>query len=140
MLQIFGLVGQLVRRARHIGTRAQGRRSWRHVVCRFDNQANLIAVVVDGTQVATGAHTDLGADTQPFLMPFRDPSFAYLGQIDEAFFVRDAVDSESVRRIWACGIDGTLCSCDRDEPASYADCGRAEPACADLAPCDQAAP
>ena len=55
-------------------------------------------------------------------------------------YVRQALPDAAIQRIWACGIDGSRCSCRRDDPSTYASCGRAEPACASLPPCDQAQP
>ena len=63
----------------------------------------------------------------------------YRGAIDEVFLTTEALDDLSIRRIWACGVDGSGCVCDRDDSAAYASCGPA-PGCASLPPCDAPAP
>jgi hypothetical protein len=50
--------------------------------------------------------------------------------------VHAALEDASIRRIRACGIDGTLCTCAPDALPQYLDCGRAQPDCSGLPPCN----
>jgi hypothetical protein len=110
---------------------------WVHFVCRYDANTHVVSALMDGQTRATVA-SELSLAEADFAINWAD--FPYAGQVDEAFFINEDLSDAAVRRIYACGIAGTGCACDPNEWSSYTDCGRAEPNCAALPPCDAPTP
>lgn len=118
--------------------------TWVHVVCRIDPTASTVAVLTSTAPplVETTQSARLGDAADP---PFAlgagltgaDP-FAYVGSLDEIFFVRRALEIASVLRIRACGVDGRGCTCDPGDSTRYLSCG--DVACGALPPCDSPNP
>jgi hypothetical protein len=113
---------------------------WAHVVCRFDPAGGALGAVAAfanglfaGSQAAM---LDVGNNS--FGMPPNDSEF--LGRVDEAFFIAGLLSNDEIERIHACGIDGTLCTCESGAPSSYTFCGRVHPNCSTLLDCDASAP
>jgi hypothetical protein len=113
--------------------------TWRHVTCRFDSAAGELTSLADGLVqsidfIAQVAGVD---DFRIGSLPGQDGAW---GQFDEIFFIDSALTDAQVLRVVACGIDGTLCACDRVDLAAYASCGRIDRDCAALPPCNAPPP
>jgi hypothetical protein len=117
--------------------------SWFHLVCRFDQDTG--AIFVDGSQLpATNTLGDGPPAERPSPMTFGcNNDNCYVGKLDELFYQDGPLSELQIRRIWACGVDGTLCVCRRDDPTNYAECGRANATGCDplqLGECNAGAP
>jgi hypothetical protein len=112
---------------------------WVHFVCRFDNTGDQLAVFRDGT--SDGIATSV-MDISPAAVPFElsHASARYDGLMDEVFIVPRALSDAAIQRIWACGIEGSLCECNPDDPTSYTSCGRASGSCGALPACNATEP
>ncbi|MBW2524490.1 MAG: hypothetical protein JRI23_09955, partial [Deltaproteobacteria bacterium] len=114
---------------------------WTHVVCRQDTAGNEISAHVDGARAAevsvTGLPTSGGG---AYFKVGEDGAGTYGGRMDEVFFVMQALPDNAIRRIWACEIDGSRCTCVGSSPGEYSNCGRPDPDCANLPPCNQTNP
>jgi len=109
---------------------------WVHTVCRYDSTAVTVDAIVNGTLSGSRPVPPIGASNDVFTVGGELDA-----DIDEVFVTKAKLSDTSVRRIYACGLDGTRCECDQDDPALYANCGRRHPSCdGALPPCDQAAP
>jgi hypothetical protein len=105
------------------------RGSWAHLVCRFDQNSG--AIFMNGSELSTVPMPGTGPAAErpsPFTLGCKDPN-CYVGNIDELFYQEGPMSELQVRRIWACGVDGKLCVCSKDDPKSYAECGRANGEC-----------
>jgi hypothetical protein len=117
--------------------------SWFHLVCRFDQDTG--AIFVNGTQLPASNMPSPGPPAErPSTMTFGcSMDNCYVGKLDELFYQDGAMGELQIRRIWACGVDGKLCACRRDDPTNYADCGRANATGCDplqLGECNAGAP
>ncbi|MEJ7731227.1 MAG: LamG-like jellyroll fold domain-containing protein [Polyangiaceae bacterium] len=110
--------------------------SWVHIACRYDSQEALRSAFVDGAMLAVDDFAGFTVGNYPFGAPSNEPMYGLTGSLDEAFLVHAALADASIRRIRACGIDGSLCTCAPDAPPDYLDCGRSEPDCVALPPCN----
>jgi hypothetical protein len=111
---------------------------WIHAVCRFDNEADRIAAFVNGDARGGEPHGDVANSSRPFSLSGNQSSFT--GQMDEVFYVNTALSDGAIVRIWACGLDGSVCRCNADDPSQYEHCGRAHPGCGALIACNQPSP
>lgn len=111
---------------------------WMHLVCVFDPISGDLYGYAAGLRVLTNTE-NLEWRTNGAALGVGGPGDAYEAQIDELFFIDEVLDEVQVRRIHACGIDGSSCRCDENNPSSYASCGRTSD-CVNLPPCDQAQP
>lgn len=119
--------------------------AWHHVVCRIEAVLEYVTNVHDGvgpdddrgTSVNASDVGDAGADA-PFAISAAANGFA--GGVDEVFFVNRDLSTRSIRRIYACGIDGRGCRCDPANPSAYLECGPVAVCDTDLVPCDLAGP
>jgi len=110
---------------------------WVHGLCRYDAAMGTVDVIINGTVAATKVVPPLGAAGLGSFSVGGDMD----GELDEVFIAKRALSDMTVRRIYACGLDGAKCQCDPDEPAKYANCGRRHPDCEGaLPPCDQSSP
>ena len=101
-----------------------------------------MSAYINGTDaaIASGQYGDRAGDQ--FAVGSDSPSYRFDGVIDE-LFVSDNTDLTPllIRKIWACGADGSLCRCLADETSSYLNCGRAEPdGCGELPECVESIP
>ena len=120
---------------------------WFHAVCRMEAFAERVTNVLDGlteeddlgTPLASGAVGNPG-DDYPFTISHPEPDRGFVGAADEIFFVNRDLGTKSIRRIYACGLDGRACRCDPADPAAYLDCGPVAVCATDLPPCNQAQP
>ncbi|MEM1034268.1 MAG: LamG-like jellyroll fold domain-containing protein [Myxococcota bacterium] len=113
--------------------------TWIHVVCRFFRDPNTVTTFVDG------ANDRVNDDDNP-IVPASDEFFRIndpqrsIGAAYDDVFVTDLVLTEAaIRRIWACGVDGSNCRCDPADRRDYTDCAAAVD-CASLPPCDLETP
>lgn len=110
---------------------------WAHVVCTFSN--NAVEIFVNGrpenrfTEYSSDPREQLNASVAFGSAATNDNNFAFTGGLDEVFVHEGPLPRDVIRRIYACGIDGTLCSC--DDAGEYSDCGR-ESDCSTLIGCD----
>jgi hypothetical protein len=113
---------------------------WVHVACRWDPSSGMFYGWADASAAMPLMFPTVEAATGDFGIP--PPSGYELGgNVDEVFFVRRAMSADSIKRIYACGIDGRECLCLLDSPDEYADCGRSgSAACDQLLPCSTLAP
>jgi hypothetical protein len=119
--------------------------TWYHSVCRMEAFLEWVTNVHQGvgpdddqgTKVSSSAVGDAGADA-PFTLSSDVDGF--VGDMDEIFFVNSDLSTSSIRRIYACGVDGLRCRCDPADTSTYLDCGPVAVCGTDLPPCDQAAP
>ena len=120
---------------------AWAQQQWVHVVCRYNGATSLTAAFNDGTLIDEAGTTEIANATDGEAAAFRIGNTVgnFGGNLDEVFFIDVALSEKSVRRIYACGVDGSLCMC-AGNSAAYSDCGRAEPDCTGLIPCNQTAP
>jgi hypothetical protein len=114
--------------------------TWVHAACIFDNPGNELFVLMNGAELAKGTVNDITNGLGPFGIPTEEPETGFEGLIDEVFIYAGVLSPDAVRRIHACGVDGSRCECDETSPAEYVNCGDANPACAPLPPCNQALP
>jgi len=115
--------------------------TWIHAACRWDAASGIMTVFV-------GSYDR--SDLDDPVIPITDDGVLTLssavagvgvtGQMDEVFFHGAPLDDASIRRMWACGVDGSKCRCDGDNSSDYADCGSVGADCNSLAPCDTSAP
>jgi len=114
--------------------------TWLHATCVFDNANDELSLSINGAMLAKGTVSDIVNGFQPFGVPTDEPGSGFEGLIDEAFVYAGVLSQAAVRRIHACGIDGSRCECDEAVPAAYAHCGNAHPACDMLDPCNKPSP
>lgn len=114
--------------------------TWLHAACVFDNDNDELSLSINGAMLAQGTVADIVNGYRPFGIPTDAPGSGFEGFIDEAFVYAGVLSGAAVRRIYACGIDGSRCECDEAAPAQYAHCGDAHPACDMLVPCNQPSP
>lgn len=112
--------------------------TWAHVACRYrrDGDEARLTTFVESTP---GPEADAMWVQAAASVPLAVGGDGYAGRIDELFVAPGALSTQSIARLRACGVDGTACTCDPDDPAGYTSCGRADD-CATIAPCDQVTP
>jgi len=110
---------------------------WVHIVCTYDSTGPNVTIHVDGSFIETQDTAPLGKSGLPVRVGESFP-----GEMDEVFFATARLPDTSVRRIYACGVDGAKCECDPNDPTLYLNCGRFDPNCepSRLAPCNQTSP
>ena len=97
---------------------------WTHLVCRYDAANHTLAIFVGGAldmQVPTSNPIQSGPG--PFMIGCDQSWCQLLGNVDEVFFTRSALSTNDIKRIYACGIDGSRCRCNG---TSYLSCGFAQ--------------
>jgi len=112
---------------------------WAHLVCRYNASTNQLAIFVAGVNAASMTDTThpLKTGPGPFIVGCDVDFCKFLGNVDEVFYETSALTDADVNRIYACGIDGSRCRCNG---ASYTSCGFAQSSCANMPPCNAAAP
>lgn len=113
--------------------------TWVHLVCRFKSLGEA-QVLVNGVYPGNASAGGEGfANSGTFRIGTSLAADRLEGLVDEVFVTGDHLSNEAIARIYACGVDGTACTCDG---TSYVDCGRFTPLCAPLAThdCSAAAP
>jgi hypothetical protein len=114
---------------------------WTHLICRYDDPSQTVTVFVAGQARATGSTPGVENGTRPFQLGCDQVSCALVGNADEVFHFGGSMDDAVIARLWACGVDGSLCRCRAEDPTTYESCGRAEPDCSLALPaCNAMAP
>src|SRR5262252_1757455 len=110
---------------------------WIHLVCRYDAKANDLAIFAGGDWQASESNSsaDVTSGPGPFMLGCNERDYcSFLGNMDEVFFTQSALSDADVKRIWACGIDGSRCSCNGPD---WANCGYEQASGCDILPhCD----
>ena len=96
---------------------------WLHLVCRYDASRNELTILVGGVRraIETGSAGQASTGPGPFMIGCNEAGYCALqGNVDEVFFTTSALPDPDVKRIYACGIDGSRCRC---SGPNYLDCG-----------------
>jgi hypothetical protein len=109
--------------------------TWMHMVCRFDDATKALNGLANGVVVAEYPSAVFITAGPGMAFQIGSVEGSLDGTVDEVFFARAALADRSIRRIWACGVDGARCTCVAGSTGDYAQCGRADPDCAALPPC-----
>ncbi len=121
------------------GIEVEDASNWNHVICEYDvsNSDVTVTATVNGI---TGV-----PDTIPFSATAEVLRFGkwpeastFAGAMDElAFDTSGDFARDDALKLFACGNDGALCTCDGIAPANYVSCGRigSGDECEALAPC-----
>lgn len=104
---------------------------WHHVICRFTLAGSpaRLTVFFDGVSVADVASVTVVLDASPtprFEVGYSSQGTGFFGDVDDLFVHSAPLSDPEIRRIFACGSDGSACRCDALAIASYTFRGRLE--------------
>lgn len=102
---------------------------WMSNICVYNSIGLTLTAYTDGVAgTPTGSAAAMAASTNTFYIgnTFRtlssDSNFS--GYLDDCFVYGGVMSATSVCRICSCGVDGSLCACDRSDNTVYASAGR----------------
>ncbi len=118
---------------------------WIHIACRYEAFLEILTAVQDGDAPPDDQGTsippqNIGNPPDATPLSLSAAVGGLTGDIDEVFFINKDLTTPSIRRIFACGVDGKRCLCDPDDNARYLDCGAVAVCDSDLPPCDTPTP
>lgn len=103
-----------------VGTTTVSDSVWRFLVCRYTNSGPTLEAMVNINTEATASPTGIAADAGQFELGLAVTDRSIDGDVDMVFVIDDTLTNAELCRIAACGIDGSLCSCNG---ADYLDTG-----------------
>jgi hypothetical protein len=116
--------------ANQIGADTVAGDRWTHLVCRYDAIQHTLSIFVGGERsIQNPAPKAIRSGPGPFMLGSEQPFSGFAGNMDEVFFTKTALDDQHIKRVYACGIDGSRCRCNGQ---GYASCGFAAPGCLNL--------
>lgn len=113
--------------------------SWHHFVCRVNRITPAVVEVLGrGIPLASDDLDAFDEGSGAFRVGdvLNRSAESFRGEADEVFFSAQPLSDASILRIWACGIDGSLCRCEPEMPEEYEYCGRLLMQCGELPDCD----
>ena len=102
------------------GSTTLGDGRWRFLACRYTNSGPILEAMVDINTEATSSPAGISGDAGQFEIGLENGNRSIDGDVDMVFVANDILTNAELCRIAACGIDGSLCSCNG---ADYLDTG-----------------
>jgi len=108
------------------GTSSSAVNSWMHAICVVDPASGgILGIYKDAVATDGVFHSSLRNNpTEDFFVGSDGASSRWVGQLDECFVIDRLLIPVDACRVCACGINGSLCSCQNGSPSNYVSSGR----------------